>query len=129
MAVKIPPAQPLRGEIREVDWSPARGSEQSGKRPALVVQNDAGNQADRYPNTIVVALSTSGRDIPFHVRIAKSRSSGLADNSFAKCEQILTVSKSRLSTSPIGKVTSEEMREVEEALLLSLGIDRGPARK
>ena len=33
-----------RGEIYWVDWNPGRGSEQSGLRPALVIQNDIGKQ-------------------------------------------------------------------------------------
>ena len=31
---------PKRGEVWLVNWSPARGSEQAGRRPALVIQND-----------------------------------------------------------------------------------------
>lgn len=38
-----------RGESRWVDWSPGRGSEQVGRRPALVVQTDAANRNARYP--------------------------------------------------------------------------------
>jgi mRNA-degrading endonuclease toxin of MazEF toxin-antitoxin module len=32
--------EPKRGEIWIVNWNPSRGSEQAGKRPALVIQND-----------------------------------------------------------------------------------------
>ena len=35
---------PRRGEVWLVNWNPARGSEQAGKRPALVIQNDIGNE-------------------------------------------------------------------------------------
>ncbi len=56
-----------RGEIWYVDFDPARGSEQAGRRPALIIQNDAGNESARYPNTIVLAMSTKGRPVPFHV--------------------------------------------------------------
>jgi mRNA interferase MazF len=33
-----------RGEIYWVEFDPVKGSEQSGLRPALVVQQDVGNQ-------------------------------------------------------------------------------------
>jgi mRNA-degrading endonuclease toxin of MazEF toxin-antitoxin module len=33
-------ANPKRGEIWMVDFNPARGSEQAGKRPALIIQNE-----------------------------------------------------------------------------------------
>lgn len=46
-----------RGEIYWVNWNPGRGSEQSGLRPALVIQNDIGNKFS--PTTIVAALTTA----------------------------------------------------------------------
>jgi len=48
---------PKRGEVWVVNWNPARGSEQAGKRPALVIQNDIGNE--KAPTTIVAAISSS----------------------------------------------------------------------
>ena len=90
--------EPRRGEIWMVDWSPGRGSEQTGRRPALVVQLDAANLNPRYPNTILVAISTKGKPVPFHIRLDPSSSNGLSDISYAKCEQIMTCSKDRLET-------------------------------
>ena len=114
---------PRRGEIYWVDWSPARGSEQAGKRPALVVQNDAGNASPTYPNTIVATISTKGRAIPLHVRLRASRRTGLTETSFVKCEQILTISKERLSAAPVGHLDARELREVDVALRLSLALE------
>ncbi len=114
---------PRRGEIWYVDFSPARGSEQAGKRPALVIQNDAGNTNPRYPNTIVLAMSTRGKRVPFHVRIDPARSNGLRETTFVKCEQILTVSKARLTgKGPSGRVSAGQFRQVEAATLLAIGI-------
>jgi mRNA-degrading endonuclease toxin of MazEF toxin-antitoxin module len=93
-----------------------------GIRPALIVQNDHGNRSPNYPNTIVVTISTRGRDIPFHVFIRKSNTNGLEADSYVKCEQILTVSKSRLIGKPWGRLTDEEMEKVGEALKQSLFI-------
>lgn len=110
-----------RGEIRWVDWSPGRGSEQTGRRPALVIQNDAGNLASTYPNTIVVAVSTHGREIPLHIRLRPSKLNGLRQLSFAKCEQIFTISKERVGTR-LGRLRPEEMESVALAIGLSLGL-------
>jgi len=115
-----------RGEVYWVDWSPSRGSEQSGRRPALIVQGDAGNRSATYPNTIVVAISTHGREIPLHVRLPASTIKGLRRTSFIKCEQILTISKDRLSQEPAGRVDDRVMRDVEAALRLSLALRGGP---
>ena len=85
-----------RGEIWIVDWSPSRGSEQSGMRPAVVIQTDAANMNPHYPNTVVVTVSTKGKAVPFHVPVNPSRENGLKEASFVKCEQVLTISKDRL---------------------------------
>ena len=114
---------PRRGEIWYVDFSPARGSEQAGKRPALVIQNNAGNTNPRYPNTIVLAMSRKGKRVPFHVRIDPARSNGLRETTFVKCEQILTISKTRLAGKvPLCRVSTGQLRQVEAATLLAIGI-------
>ena len=114
-----------RGELYWVDWSPARGSEPAGRRPAVVVQGDAGNRSVTYPNTIVVAVSSSGREIPLHVRLRPHTRLGLRRTSFVKCEQVMTVSKERLSTLPVGRLDDGEMRQVDAALRLSLDLAGG----
>ncbi|HEX4793360.1 MAG TPA: type II toxin-antitoxin system PemK/MazF family toxin [Humisphaera sp.] len=114
--------RPVRGEVWLIDWSPGRGSEQLGRRPALIVQNDMGNQSRGYTNTIVVAISTKGKNVPLHVRIPKSKSNGLREDSFVKCEQVMTISKSRLVGRAWGRLTSEQMRQVNTAVAASLGL-------
>jgi mRNA interferase MazF len=104
-----------RGDIWIVDWSPARGSEQAGMRPALVVQTDAANLNPRYPNVIVLAISTKGKSVPFHVSINPSQESGLKETSFVKCEQVLTISKDRLARRS-GSLNEQQLREVETGL-------------
>jgi mRNA interferase MazF len=112
---------PSRGEIWEVDWSPGRGAEQTGRRPALIIQNDFGNHSATYPNTIVATVSTKGRNIPFHVALQPSPESGLRAESYVKCEQLLTISKDRLLRR-WGRVAEEEMRSVDQALKRSLSL-------
>lgn len=111
-----------RGDLYWVDWSPGRGSEQTGLRPALVVQANAPNRNENYPNTIVVAVSRSGRDVPSHVLVEPAEENGLQAPSYVKCEQLQTISKERLSER-IGRLTADDMREVSAALrrMMSLG--------
>lgn len=114
---------PRRGEIWFVDFNPGRGSEQIGQRPALVLQNDAGNQNPRYPNTVVLAMSTHGKPIPFHIRIAPGQQNGLREVTYVKCEQVLTISKARLlGPEPLGRLSPAEMQKVEVAVKLSLAL-------
>jgi mRNA interferase MazF len=106
-----------------VDFRTARGSEQAGKRLALVIQNDAGNTNPRYPNTIVLAMSTKGKRVPFHVRVDPAKSNRLRETTFVKCEQILTIAKARLTgKDPLGRLSAGQFRQVEAATLLAIGI-------
>lgn len=108
-------ADPRRGEIWIVDWSPGRGSEQLGRRPALVLQTDAANINVRYPNTIVLTISTKGFPVTSHVAIEPSSVNRLRERSYVKCEQVMTISKERLEQR-VGKLSEEDMRKVEGAL-------------
>ena len=109
-----------RGEVFYVDGSPGRGSEQGGIRPALIIQNDVGNQFS--PTTIVAAISTQGQSpYPFQVAIV-AQESGLPRDSIVKCEQIQTIDQARLGRL-VGFLGSDKMREVDVALHRSLGLE------
>lgn len=110
-----------RGELHWVDWNPSRGSEQAGRRPALIVQADAANANPRYPNTIVAAVSTSGRAVATHVPLAPSARNGLSALSYVKCEQILTISKDRL-VEKIGEIETADLVRVDTALRQALDL-------
>src|SRR6266576_4906234 len=115
------PPSPRRGEIWDVNWSPGRGAEQKGIRPALVIQNDRGNASLSYPLTIVASMSRTERELPLHVRIAPSEENGLTDLTDVKCEQVMTIEKSRLIRRR-GIITSEELNKVDGALKLRLDL-------
>src|SRR5207247_8365377 len=115
------PQSPRRGEIWDVNWSPGRGAEQKGTRPALVIQNDRGNTSPSYPLTIVASMSRTERELPLHVRIAPSEENGLTDFTDVKCEQVMTIEKSRLIRLR-GSISSEELSRVDTALKVSLSL-------
>ena len=110
---------PRRGDVWLVNWNPARGSEQAGRRPALVIQNDIGNE--KAATTIVAAISTSLKIYPMNVRIDPSEG-GLKVSSIVKTSQILTVAKERLEKR-LGILGAEKMKEVNRAIKLSLDIE------
>ena len=115
------PPSPRRGEIWDVNWSPGRGAEQQGTRPALIIQNDRGNASYAYPLTIVASMSRTERELPLHVRIAPSEENGLTAETDVKCEQVMTIEKTRLLRRR-GSITPEELLKVDLALRLSLNI-------
>jgi len=117
----------LRGDIYWMDWSPTRGSEQAGVRPALVVQNDVGNRASS--TTIVAALTSRfDRVYPFMVRLEPSET-GLRVPSVVNLSQLFTISQQRLlpprgetQIRSIAHVEYPKMAEVDRALRVSLGL-------
>lgn len=110
-----------RGDIYWVDWNPGRGSEQAGRRPALIIQTDAGNSNPAYPNTIVGAISTARARVMTHVEVEPSAENGLRATSSVKCEQLVTISKDRLGAR-IGQIGPDAMERVDRALKRALGL-------
>ncbi|MBI1892726.1 MAG: type II toxin-antitoxin system PemK/MazF family toxin [Candidatus Rokubacteria bacterium] len=100
-------------------FSPGRGSEQHGVRPALVVQNDVGNQ---YAATTIVATITSQIKIyPVTVPL-KRGDAGLTKPSMVNLAQILTVDKTRLRRR-VGRLSADQMSRVDAALKVSLELE------
>jgi mRNA interferase MazF len=109
-----------RGEIYWIGSRQSRGSEQAGRRPALIIQNDFGNETSE---TTIVALMTShafSRDYPFHVAVGPAES-GLPGPSTVLLEQLQTVSTERLYQRA-GSLPSHVMEQVDRAIHLSLGL-------
>lgn len=111
---------PQRGDIYWLDWDPARGVEQKGRRPGLVVQNDVGNRSSQA--TVVAAISAreQPRLFPFMVALGAGEG-GLRKPSHVNCSQLLTIDKARL-LEKVGSLSPERMREIDRALAYELGL-------
>jgi mRNA interferase MazF len=66
-------------------------------------------------------MSRTERELPLHVRIAPTEENGLTDRTDVKCEQVMTIEKSRLLRRR-GSITSDELTKVDTALKLSLDL-------
>lgn len=111
----------IRGAIFYADLDPIVGSEQSGYRPVLVLQNDIGNKCS--PTTIVAPITTKkykGKYQATHVEVKQL--SKLRPNSIILLEQIRTIDKNRL-LGFIDMLEKKQMKEVEEALKISFGLN------
>jgi mRNA interferase MazF len=111
-------AWPRRGEVWLVDFSPARGSERDGLRPAVVIQNDVGTQY--AATTIVAAITTTIKPYPVTVVVEKGEG-GLPRRSMVNLAQLLTLDKSRLRRL-LGALSEERMRMIEHAIRVSLDL-------
>ena len=107
-----------KGEIWLVNFNPGRGSEQKGIRPALIIQNDIGNQY--ASTTIIAAITTTIKKYPVTVLISPGES-GLKESSMVNLAQILTIDKSRL-IKRLGQMEGNKVHEVDDAIKVSLGI-------
>ena len=83
-----------RGEVWLVDFGEPVGREQSGRRPGVIVSADSLNDS-RAGIVIVVPCTTARRGLPSHVELDPA-SSGLEEVSYAKCEDIKSISDERL---------------------------------
>ncbi len=110
---------PERGEIYLVCLDPTIGSEINKTRPALIISNDINNQAARTV-TVIPITSNAEKIYPLEA-LLPSQESGLPKNSKAKCNQIRTIDKKRL-VKPLGKASLKKLKEIENALLIHLGI-------
>jgi len=102
----------LRGEIRWADLNPARGSEQAGLRPVLVLSHDVFN--DRSGTVIAVALTSQPQRAAFPLSLELT-TPRLPKRSWVKISQIRTLAVERIGKR-MGKASPEELDQVIEGL-------------
>ncbi|MFA5168699.1 MAG: type II toxin-antitoxin system PemK/MazF family toxin [Candidatus Omnitrophota bacterium] len=109
-----------RGDLFWVDLDPAKGSEQAGRRPVAVIQNDTGNE---FASTVIVAPLTTksfSKEYPVNVHLPKI-ASGLKEDSTVLLSQIRTLDKKRLEKK-IGRLSPAFLAKVDHAIKISLGL-------
>src|ERR1035438_6274001 len=88
-----------RGEVYWADLVPRSGSEQTGRRPVILMSHDGFNQTPAWKSIIVVPISTStsqGKRGPTVVELPGG-SAGLPKASFAVCHQVTTLDRSKVT--------------------------------
>ena len=108
-----------RGEIWWADLSPVRGHEQAGRRPVLVVSDDAYNRS-ALSMAFVVPLTRTLRSWPSRVRIDPPEG-GVTAPSELMCDQLRAVTAERLERR-LGMVRAEALERVATVLRLLLAI-------
>ncbi len=107
-----------RGDIYYVEAFPTSGSEQQSGRPAVIVSNDKNNEHSAVVE--MVYLTTAPKTaLPTHVTIRSA-----PRVSTVLCEQVHSIDVNRL-TDFCGHCTEQELRAIDTALLISLGLTMG----
>jgi mRNA-degrading endonuclease toxin of MazEF toxin-antitoxin module len=113
-----------RGDVYWADLVPRSGSEQTGRRPVIVVSHDGFNQTPGWRSVIVVPISTSssqGKRGPTVVELSGG-SAGLTKSSFAVCHQVTTLDRAKL-TKRVGSLPPGPLNEVEQGLKAAIDLD------
>ena len=105
-------ARILRGDIIWAELDPARGPEQAGRRPVVVISQDVFNER----SGTVIALAITGQPqragFPLSLELA---SRDLPKRSWVKISQIRTLATQRLGAR-VGRVSPEELDRIIEGL-------------
>lgn len=113
-----------RGDVFWADLAPRSGSEQSGRRPVIVISHDGFNLTETWKSVIVVPMTTSrtqARRAATTVPIP-SWVSGLDTDGTAICHQITTLDRSKLSRQT-GSLPPSVLESIEVAIKAALDMD------
>jgi mRNA interferase MazF len=105
-------ARILRGEIRWADLNPARGHEQAGLRPVLILSHDVFNE--RSGTVIATAITSQPQRAGFPLTL-ELKTGNLPKQSWVKISQIRTLSVDRIGKL-VGRASQEELAQIIEGL-------------
>src|SRR5271166_5403476 len=113
-----------RGDVYWADLVPRSGSEQTGRRPVVVVSNDGFNQFPEWMSIIVVPVSSSvaqAKRGPSVVAVPAGVA-GLRRPSVALCHQVTTLDRPKL-TKRIGALPADLLGDVERGLRAAMDLE------
>lgn len=102
------------------NFNPARGRETGKVRPALIIQADQLGP-ETTPYVVVLPLS-SLVDSPTRWQLALPARDRLLKPSRILVDQPRTLDRARLGEGPLTRLSESELRQVEQALKLLLGL-------
>ena len=113
-----------RGEVYWANLVPRSGSEQTGRRPVILVSNDGFNYTEEWRSLIVVPLSTSAAQAGRGRTVVgiPAGTAGLARATSAVCHQVTTLDRGKLGKR-VGLLPPDLAGKVDEALKAALDLD------
>ncbi|MGD9685263.1 MAG: type II toxin-antitoxin system PemK/MazF family toxin [Candidatus Obscuribacterales bacterium] len=117
-----------RGDIWIVDFEPGvAGHEQGGQpRPSVIVSSSYMDPDDTGLVIVIPSTRTrrpkTGELVPNHYQVEPSKENGLTSTSYFMCEQVRCISVNRLSDRKIGRLSQEDLYEIEERLIILMDL-------
>jgi mRNA interferase MazF len=113
-----------RGEIYWANLSPRSGSEQTGRRPVIVVSHDGFNHDMGWRSVLVVPMTTSLSQAKRGLTAVQvpGSATGLRKASVALCHQVTTLDRSKF-TKRIGVLSPDSLREVDGGLKVAMDLE------
>jgi len=102
-----------QGEIWDIYLNPTKGSEQSGRRPAVII---SGNLLNNYLNVVIACpLTTKIKNYNGNLILEPTISNGLKTISEVLTFHIRSVSKERFDKK-IGEISKEDVEKIKSTL-------------
>jgi mRNA interferase MazF len=113
-----------RGDVYWADLVPRSGSEQTGRRPVVLVSHDGFNQVPAWRSMIVVPITTSTSQAKRGPTVVElpGGTTGLSKTSFAVCHQVTTLDRGKL-TGRVGALSLDVLQEVDNGLKAAMDLD------
>lgn len=97
---------PKQGDICYMDFTPIKGHEQSGLRPAVVISKDKFN---KYTNMVIICpITTNIKKFPTHYELINTKKVKGA----VLCEHIRSIDFNARKLSFVEKIDKEELEEI-----------------
>lgn len=113
-----------RGDVYWADLIPRSGSEQTGRKPVIVLSHDGFNLVPAWKSIIVIPVSTSPSQSRRSATVVEigAGAAGLPKTSSAICHQVTTLDRAKL-TKKIGALSQDLLQEVERAVKAAMDLN------
>ncbi|MFW6007876.1 MAG: type II toxin-antitoxin system PemK/MazF family toxin [archaeon] len=110
-----------KGELYYANLSGSEGSEQSGIRPILILQNNIGNKYS--PTTIIASITKHEKKMNMPTHVLLNKSCGLKERSIVMLEQIRTIDINARLKEKIGECDKKTMQLIDKAIKVSFDLN------
>ncbi len=107
---------PQQGDIIYLDFEPQSGHEQKGRRPALVLSNNAFNSLSR--GALVCPITNTNRGIPIHVPLdERTKTTGVV-----MCDQVKALDMQSRNAAWIEKAPDDLVAEAVDIVIAMIEV-------